>query len=195
MAKRYILFEIDDSGGGGGGGNDDWADVINFVIICAIIYGVYSFLFGAYGDRDFQEAKYLNRAREGAEQLVCEWQGRNWRPRGFTDEIQILSNEPSFVVRVTHGKTPHEVTYLGNGKFETAVDTVTYLKSKNNHRLEVHESFFVQIQTDRSHGWLYRLVRGDQWQLTFGEQYYMNPTLPEINALIQQWSTSIQLGR
>ncbi|MBR3747921.1 MAG: hypothetical protein IKN27_13275 [Selenomonadaceae bacterium] len=58
MAKRYILLELDDSGGGGGD-NDDWAGVINFVIICAVIYCIYSALFGAYDDRDFQEAKYL----------------------------------------------------------------------------------------------------------------------------------------
>ena len=191
MAKRYILLELDD-GGGGGGGDGDWGEVIVFVIVCAVLIVIYMKLFGAYNDSDFSEAKYINRAREGAEHLVWEWQGRNWRPRGFTDEIQILSNEPAFAVRVVRGKTPHKVTYLGHGKFETAVDTVTVLKSKNKQTVEVRESFFVQFQTDMNHGWLYRVFRGDQWQLTFGEQYYMSPTLPEINALIQRWSTTKQ---
>ena len=61
---------------------------------------------------------------------------------------------------------------------------------KNNHSAKVQEGFVVQIQSNPSHGYLYRIVKGDGWKIIAAEQYYMVPTLPEINDLIAQWSSS-----
>lgn len=187
MTKKYIVYEVDDNSGGGG---DDWEPAILFLLFIAVVYGIYQFFFGAYNDSDFKKAAYLGKAKAGAEELVLEWQGRNWRPRGFTDEFQVLSNEPEFKCRIVKNANQPPVIYLGNGTFEAVVETETILKSKNNYSTKVQEGFVVQIQSNPSHGYLYRIVKGDGWKIIAAEQYYMVPTLPEINDLIAQWSSS-----
>lgn len=184
MAKKYILLEVD-SGGGGGGGDEDIGGTIPFIAGLVIIYLIYSSLFGDYGESDFNTVKYQIRAREGAEDLVLEWQGRNWRPRGYTDEIQILSNEPSFKVNIFRRKDPYQVKYMGNGIFEVTVETNTLLKNKKGRTVTVNEGFIVQIQTNKSHGFLYRVFNGDQWRIIAAQQYYMEPTLSQVNVMIQ----------
>lgn len=192
MAKKYILLEVDDSGGGGGG--DDVGAFIAWMLILGGIIGavmaLYAFLFGAYEDSDFNTAKYFGRARDGANELVLEWQGRNWRPRGFTDEFQVLSNEPEFKTSITDNGNQPATEYLGNGIFQVAVETSTLLKSKSGKTVTVQEGFIVQIKSDMSHGRLYRFFKGDEWRIIAAEQAYMSPTLPEINNLIAQWSSS-----
>ena len=186
MAKKYIVYEVEDKGGGG---DDDWGTGLMVLLLIVALVGLYQFLFGAYRDSDFNNAKYFNKAKAGAEELVLEWQGRNWRPRGFTDELQIFSNEPEFKCTIVNVDAPPPA-YLGNGIFEVEVATETLLKSKNNHSAKVQEGFVVQIQSDPSHGFLYRIIKGDDWKIIAAEQYYMEPTLPEINNLIAQWSSS-----
>ena len=186
MAKKYIVYEIEDNGNGSNDG-----DAIPALIIIVALFGLYQFLFGDYTDSDFKNAKYFAKAKAGAEELVLEWQGRNWRPRGFTDDFQIFSNEPEFKCTIVDNKDPILPTaYLGNGIFEVAVETDTILKSKNNHSVKVQEGFVVQIQSNPKHGYLYRIINGDKWKIIATEQYYMTPTLPEINDLIMQWSSS-----
>ena len=187
MTKKYIVYEVDDNSGGGG---DDWGPAILFLLFIAVVYGIYQFFFGAYNDSDFKKAAYLGKAKAGAEELVLEWQGRNWRPRGFTDDFQVLSNEPEFKCSIVKNANQQPVIYLGNGTFEAVVETETILKSKNNHSAKVQEGFVVQIQSNPSHGYLHRIVKGDGWKIIAAEQYYMNPTLPEIDNLIVQWSSS-----
>ena len=187
MAKKYIVYEVDDNNGSG---DDDWGALLTLLLFIAVVYGIYQFFFGAYNDSDFKKAAYFSKAKSGAEELVLEWQGRNWRPRGFTDEVQIFSNEPQFECSVIRNEEQPPTTYLGNGIFEVAVETDTILKSKNNHSAEVREGFIVQIQSNPSHGYLYRIFKGDDWKIIEAEQYYMVPTLPEVNSLIAQWSSS-----
>lgn len=185
MAKKYIVYEVEE----GGGGDDDSAAVVAVLVIGGFI-GLCMFLFGDYEDSDFNTAKYFDRAKSGAQELVLEWQGRNWRPRGFTDDFQVLSNEPEFKTTITNTGNQPETQYFGNGVFQVAVETSTLLKSKKGQTVTVQEGFIVQIQSDKSHGWLYRVLRGDDWQIIAAEQAYMNPNLPEINNLIAQWSSS-----
>ena len=191
MGKKYIVYEVDD---GGGGGDDDAGAFIAWMLILGGIIGavmaVYAFLFGDYDDSDFNTVNYFGRARSGAEELVLEWQGRNWRPRGFTDEFQILSNEPEFKTKIINTGNQPATQYLGHGVFQVAVETSTLLKSKKGQTVTVQEGFIVQIQSSTSHGWLYRVFRGDDWRIIAAEQAYMSPTLPEINNLIAQWSSS-----
>lgn len=187
MAKKYIVYEVEDNSGGGG---DDWGEALLALLVIAVLYGIYQFFFGDYNDSDFKKATYSVKAKAGAEELVLEWQGRNWRPRGFTDEFQIISNEPEFKCSVVKNPNQPPIIYLGNGIFEAVVETETILKSKNNHNAKVKEGFVVQIQSNPSHGYLYRIVKGDGWKIIAAEQYYMTPTLPEINNLIAQWSLS-----
>ncbi len=189
MAKKYIIYEVEDNDGGSGGG-DDWGTGLLTVLIIIALFALYQFLFGDYNDSDFKNAKYFNKAKAGAEELVLEWQGRNWRPRGFTDEFQVFSNEPEFKCTIVHFEDHSPATYLGNGIFEVIVETDTILKSKNNDTANVREGFVVQIQSNPSHGFLYRTIKGDDWKIITAEQYYMTPTLPEINDLIAQWSSS-----
>lgn len=186
MTKKYIVIEVEDSGGGSSG-DDDWIVALIFFVA---LFGLYQFLFGDYTDSDFKKSAYINRAKAGAEELVLEWQGRNWRPRGFTDEFQIFSNEPEFKCVIVDNGNQIPITYLGNGIFEVEVETETLLKSKNNHSAKVQEGFVVQIQSNPSHGYLYRIVKGDEWKIIAAEQFYMAPTLPEVNNLIAQWSSS-----
>ena len=188
MAKKYIVYEVEDNGSGGG--DDDWVSGLLFIGALVALYALYQFLFGDYTDSDFKEAAYRVKAKAGAEELVLEWQGRNWRPRGFTDEFQIISNEPEFECIIVNNANQPPIVYLGNGIFEVEVETETLLKSKNNHSAKVQEGFVVQIQSNPSHGYLYRIFKGDEWKIIAAEQYYMAPTLPEINNLIAQWSSS-----
>lgn len=185
MGKKYIVYEVEDGGGGGSDGDA----ILGLIVIVALI-GLYIFLFGAYEDSDFNTAKYFGRAKSGANELVLEWQGRNWRPRGFTDEFQVLSNEPEFKTSITNSGNQPSTEYLGNGIFQVAVETSTLLKSKSGKTVTVQEGFIVQIQSDKSHGWLYRVFKGDDWRIIAAEQAYMSPTLPEINNWIAQWSSS-----
>lgn len=186
MAKKYILLEVEE---GGGGGDDDVGLFVTLLLIAGGIIAVCTFLFGDYDDKDFNTAKYFGRAKSGAQELVLEWQGRNWRPRGFTDEFQVLSNEPEFKTTIINTGNQPATQYLGHGVFQVAVETSTLLKSKSGKTVTVQEGFIVQIQSDKSHGWLYRVFRGDDWQIIAAEQAYMSPTLPEINNLIAQWSS------
>lgn len=185
MAKKYILFEVDDSGGGG---NSDGDAIVGFIAL-VIIFGVYQFFFSDYNDSDFKTAKYFGKAKAGAEELVLEWQGRNWRPRGFTDEFQVFSNEPEFKTSIIHTGNEPKTQYLGNGVFQVAVETNTILKSKSGRSLKVQEGFIVQIQSSSSHGYLYRVFKGDGWRIIAAEQSYMTPNLTEINNLMAQWSS------
>ena len=73
---------------------------------------------------------------------------------------------------------------MGNGTFEAVVETETILKSKNNHSTKVQEGFVVQIQSNSSHDYLCKIVKGDGWKIIATAQYYMTPTLPKINNLI-----------
>ena len=187
MGKKYVVYEVDD---GGGGGSSDTGEVILFFIVILALVGLYMKFFGAYDDSDFSKHEYIARSKAGAEELVLEWQGRNWRPRGFTDEFQILSNEPEFKTTVIHPAEQPAPQYLGHGVFQVAVETNTKLTSKSGKSVIVQEGFIVQIKSNASHGWLYRVFRGDDWRIIAAEQVYMSPTLPEINNLIAQWSSS-----
>lgn len=185
MARRWIVTELPE----GNGGSDDGDAILGLIIIVAFI-GIYQIFFADYEDSDFNTAKYFGRAKSGANELVLEWQGRNWRPRGFTDEFQVLSNEPEFKTSITDTGNQPATEYLGNGIFQVAVETSTLLKSKGGKTVTVQEGFIVQIKSDISHGWLYRFFKGDEWRIIAAEQAYMSPTLPEINNLIAQWSSS-----
>lgn len=72
MAKKYIVYEVDDNSGG-----EDWGPAILFLLFIAVVYGIYQFFFGDYNDSDFKKAAYLVKAKAGAEELVLKWQGRN----------------------------------------------------------------------------------------------------------------------
>lgn len=154
-----------------------------------IIFLIWFYLFTGYTNEDFQKPEYLLKAEAGAQQLVIAWQKQNWRPRGFTDDVQIISNEPVFDVKISKSLEPIEnrVNYLGDGVFYVVVATDTTLTSKAGHSATIHEVVNVKIQTPMDHGWAYRKILGDDWQIIEAEEGYKEPSLEDLNLLIQQW--------
>ena len=161
-----------------------------FILFCLVSF-IFLSIFGDYTDNDFSKAKYLHRAEDEVSTIFVDWQRENWRSRGFTDESQFIKTVPEFQVTIKHLQDEHSgAEYIGNATFKVGIGTDTILKSINVNTITVHEGFIVNIKTNYTHNYIYRLIFGDEWQLVSVQPYHMNPNMEELNEIIQSWSKS-----
>ena len=172
MSDKYIfegkITKVPDNDGGG---------CATIIIILAIIGWLFS---NSVSEEDLGKTKYLSKAETAAEELVLNWQARNWEPRGFTN----LRGDPGYKVKIATNKSGdiHErVENLGGGEYGVVVVTQTFLHSKKMDTTSVYEWFYVRVQTDPKDF-------GENWHITAGEIYDMRPSQAELDATIQSWA-------
>ena len=170
--------------------NNNSAEGMGCLLLLLGLVWLYTALFGDYTDKDFMDSRYLPRAESSAVDFVLDWQKRNWRPRGFTDEYQVIRSEPGFEVHWERQKdsVDQRVEYVGGGVFEVIVETDTLLTSKFGDEVTIHEAFALKILTPYEHGFLYRKICGDDWKLLEAYEIFKEPSLQEINEIVKMWS-------
>lgn len=172
MSDKYIveITKVSEDNNGGAG-------CVMIIIILSIIVWLFD---NSVSEKDLGKTKYLSKAESAAEDLVLDWQTRNWEPRGFTNR----RGDPGYKIKIVTDKSGdiHErVENLGGGEYGVVVVTQTFLHSKKMDTTSVYEWIYVCVYTDPKDF-------GDKWQITSGEIYDMKPSQAELDATIQSWA-------